>query len=65
MQNRQRTRFQEALSWRATLSLPARQYLEGYCIHHGIVDNYGIPLSWDKFALKIGLQRPVVAVFES
>ena len=60
MQIRQRTRFQQALAWRATLSLDARRYLEGFAIAHGIVDSYGIPLSWDKFALKIALQQPKV-----
>ena len=60
MQARQRTRFQQALAWRATLSLDARRYLEGFAIAHGIVDSYGIALSWDKFALKIALQQPQV-----
>lgn len=53
-----RTRFQQALTWRATLSRTARIYLEGYAIAHRIIDSYGVPLTWDKVALKIALETP-------
>jgi hypothetical protein len=62
-QVKQQTRFQEALSWRATLPREARIFLEGYAIAHGIVDTYRVPLTWDKFALKIALETPIVRVF--
>lgn len=55
-----RTRFQQALAWRASLSRSARIYLEGYAIAHRIIDSYGVPLTWDKIALKIALQTPRV-----
>lgn len=62
LQQRQRDRFREALLWRATLTLDARRYLEAYSISNRVVDVYGIPLTWDKFALKIALETPVVAI---
>jgi hypothetical protein len=62
MQLNQRTRFQQALSWRATLSRTARIYLEGYAIAHRVIDSYGVPLSWDKVALKIALEIPTVTI---
>lgn len=60
MQIASRTRFKQALEWRATLSKSARVYLEGYAIAHSIIDDYGIALTWDKIALKIALQVPRV-----
>ena len=64
MQLEQRLRFKQALDWRASLTRDARLYLEGFAINHHIVDDYGIPLSWDKFALKIALQRPEVVLLD-
>jgi hypothetical protein len=61
-QTDQRTRFQQALQWRATLSLPERRFLEGYAIAHRIVDSYGVVLSWDKFANKIALETPKLTI---
>lgn len=58
----QRGRFQAALAWRKDLSRAARLYLEGYSIANGIVDSYGIPLTWDRFALKIALEKPQVFI---
>ena len=58
----QRARFQAALAWRKDLSRAARIYLEGYAIANGIVDSYGVSLTWDKFALKIALQQPQVFI---
>ena len=57
-QKQQRIRFQQALASRASLSRDARIYLDGYAIAHRIVDSYGIPLTWDKIALKIALEKP-------
>jgi len=54
----QRLRFKQALDWRKSLTRDARRYLEGFAIAHSINDEYGIPLTWDKFALKIALQQP-------
>lgn len=62
MQTNQRTRFQQAISWRSSLSLTARRYLEGYAISHRVIDSYGIPLSWDKMALKIALEIPKLKI---
>ena len=62
LQQRQRDRFAEALLWRKTLSLEARNFLESYSISNRVVDNYGIPLTWDKFALKIALETPSVTI---
>jgi len=64
MQLAQRTRFQQTLAWRATLSHQAKLYLDGYSIAHRIIDDFGIPLTWDKLALKIGLQQPKVTVLD-
>lgn len=58
----QRNRFREALIWRKSLSRSARIYLEGYAIANGIVDGYHIPLTWDKFALKIALEQPRIYI---
>lgn len=61
-QLRQRLRFQQALAWRATLSREARIYLEGFAYAHGLVDDYGIALTWDKVALKIALEAPRLTI---
>lgn len=60
----QRLRFKQALDWRKTLTRDARRYLEGFAIAHSINDDYGIPLTWDKFALKIALQQPRVVLLD-
>jgi len=49
--------YRDALAWRKALSLPNRRYLEGYCIFNGIIDKFGIPLAWSRFALKLYLQH--------
>lgn len=64
MQLNQRIRFSQAIAWRATLSREARQYLEGFAIAHRIIDSYGLPMTWDKLALKIGLQTPIVRLID-
>ncbi|MBA7538628.1 hypothetical protein ES705_30905 [subsurface metagenome] len=51
-----RNLYRAALTWRSNLSLANRRYLEGYCIANGVVDGYGVPLAWSRFALKIYLQ---------
>jgi len=61
-QLRQRLRFQQALAWRASLSREARRYLDGFSFSHGLVDDYGIPLTWDKVALKIALEAPRLTI---
>lgn len=49
--------YRDALNWRKALSRHSRIYLEGYCIFNGIIDKFGIPLAWSRFALKIYLER--------
>jgi len=49
--------YRDALSWRKGLSPPNRRYLEGYCIANGVIDGYGIPLAWHRFALRLYLER--------
>jgi hypothetical protein len=61
-QNTQRQRFVAGLSFRKNLSHTAKVYLDGYCIAHQIRDDYGVPLTWDKFAMKIALEAPRLAV---
>ncbi|MBA7486480.1 hypothetical protein ES707_22039 [subsurface metagenome] len=48
--------YRDALAWRKQLSPPNRRYLDGYCIANWIIDSYGIPLAWSRFALKLYLQ---------
>jgi hypothetical protein len=50
--------FQFALAWRKQLTRDNRNFLEDYALSHGIVDSYGAPLTWDKLALKIVLEKP-------
>lgn len=57
-QSEHRALFQFALAWRKQLTRANRLFLDGYALSHGIVDDYGIPLSWDKLALKIVLEKP-------
>lgn len=57
-----RQRFQAGLAWRKTLSKHARAYLDGYTIHHSLFDDNGVPLDWSRFALKIALEAPKVAI---
>lgn len=49
--------YRDALDWRKQLSLPNRRYLDGYCINNWIIDGYGIPLAWSRFALKLHLEH--------
>ncbi|MBA7573105.1 hypothetical protein ES708_14905 [subsurface metagenome] len=56
--------YRAALAWRSQLSLANRRYLEGYCISHGIIDDYGVPLTWSRFALKVYLQAVRFAIIE-
>ncbi len=49
--------YRAALTWRKSLSLANRRYLEGYCIANWVVDGYKVPLPWHRFALKLYLQR--------
>jgi hypothetical protein len=63
-QTQQRQRFQAGLAWRAGLSHDARIFLDGYCISHRVIDTLGVPLTWDKLALKIALEKPTVAVLD-
>jgi len=59
-QTSRRNLFKEALAWRGALTLSERQFLEGYAIAHRVIDDYGIPLPWSKFALKVYLEVPRV-----
>lgn len=61
-QNTQRQRFIAGLAFRKSLSHDAKVYLDGYCIAHRITDDLGVPLTWDKLAMKICLEAPKVAV---
>lgn len=61
-QNTQRQRFIDGLAFRKGLSHQAKIYLDGYCIAHRLLDGFGVPLTWDKFAMKIALETPKVAV---
>ena len=54
----QRRRFINALAFRKELSRQEKIYLDGYCIAHRLVDDFGVCLTWDKFAMKICLQQP-------
>jgi hypothetical protein len=63
-QTEHRTLFQAALTWRATLTNAERQFLEAHSITSRIVDSYGVPLSWDKYAMKIALEKPIVTIVE-
>jgi len=56
--------YRDALSWRSQLSLANRRYLEGYCIANGVIDSYGIPLPWSRFALKLYLQAVKFVLIE-
>jgi len=49
--------YRDALDWRKQLSLPNRRYLDGYPIANGVIDSYGIPLPWSRFALKLYLEK--------
>lgn len=62
-QNTQRQRFIAGLAFRKALTREAKIYLDGYCIAHRLVDDFGAPLTWDKFAMKICLEAPRVTVF--
>ncbi|MBA7550506.1 hypothetical protein ES705_43022 [subsurface metagenome] len=53
----QRQLYRDALTWRQTLTLPNRRYLEGYCYANWVVDSYKIPLPWHRFALKLSLEH--------
>lgn len=64
LQQRQRDRFDQALLWRKGLSTNARHYLQGFAIAHQIVDSYGVPLTWDKFAIQIALTQPLVTILD-
>ncbi|MBA7536971.1 hypothetical protein ES705_29237 [subsurface metagenome] len=56
-QIKHRQLYKDALDWRKSLSRANRRYLEGYCIAGGIVDGYGAPLAWSRFALKLYLEK--------
>jgi hypothetical protein len=60
----QRTRFEQALSWRETLSKDEKTFLEGYSIHHGIRNKDGVTLTWDRLAIKLAIEKPVVLIKE-
>ncbi|GAH58226.1 unnamed protein product, partial [marine sediment metagenome] len=49
--------YRDALAWRKQLSRQNKRYLEGYCIANGVIDSYGIPLAWSRFALRLHLQK--------
>ena len=63
-QIKHRDLYRAALAWRSQLSLANRRYLEGYPIASGLVDRYGIPLPWSRFALKLYLEKVRFAVIE-
>jgi len=56
-QDKHRQLYRDALTWRKSLSLANRRYLEGYCIANWVVDGFNVPLPWHRFALKLHLQR--------
>jgi len=56
-QIKHRQSYRDALGWRKGVSPANRRYLEGYCIANGVIDSYGIPLAWHRFALKLYLER--------
>lgn len=56
-QEKHRQVYRDALTWRKGLSRQNRIYLEGYCIASGIIDRYGVPHAWHRFALRIYLEN--------
>jgi len=56
-QDKHRQLYRDALTWRKSLSLANRRFLEGYCIANWVVDGFNVPLPWHRFALKLHLQR--------
>jgi hypothetical protein len=61
-QSTQRQLFIDGLAFRKSLSRTAKTYLDGYCCHHGLIDTLGIPLTWDKLAMRIALATPRVTI---
>jgi len=49
--------YRDALTWRKSLSLSERRFLEGYAISKRVIDSYGLPLPWHRFALKLYLEH--------
>lgn len=56
-QEKHRQFYRDALDWRKGLSPPNRRYLEGYCIANSVIDGYGIPLAWHRYALRLYLEK--------
>jgi len=61
-QAKHRQLFRFALAWRRQLTRDNKLFLEGYAIANGIVDGYGIPLTWSRLALKIALEKPKMII---
>jgi hypothetical protein len=62
VQNTQRQLFIQGLAFRKALTREEKMYLDGYCLYHRLVDTLGVPLTWDRFAMKICLERPRLTI---
>jgi len=58
----QRSRFIAALTWRKTLTLDEKRYLDGYAIYHRLVDSMGVTLTWDKLAVRFASTTPTIQI---
>lgn len=58
----QRARFLAALAWRKSLTLDDKRYLDGYSLYHRLVDSLGVPLTWDKLAVRFASTTPMVTI---
>lgn len=64
VQKNRRVLFRQALDWRKGLNRHDRLVLEQYAYQGGFRDSEGVTLTWDRMALKIALEVPMVEVVE-
>ncbi len=63
-QERRRDLFRQALDWRVRLNRHDRLVLEQYAYEGHFRDSERVTLTWDRMALKIALEVPLVEVVE-
>lgn len=61
-QERRRGLFRQALDWRKGLNRHDRLVVEQYAYQGHFRDSEGVTLTWDRMALKIALEVPLVEV---
>lgn len=57
-QLKQRDLFRLSLTWKKTLTPHDRAWLKWHATNAGVIDSFGVPLTWNRYADKICLTRP-------